>query len=187
MERFEICLAGHGGQGLVLAGKILAEALALYHGKQVVQTQSYGPEARGGASRSEIVVSSSPIDYPKVTKPDLLLTLNQESLNRYLPNLKEEGILVADAENTKEIPPGKFKSYSLPITQLAKAELGKTIFSNIIALGAIAAITGIIPREPLEKAVISNVPAASREMNKKALDLGFRAGEEAAKSAGRSH
>jgi 2-oxoglutarate ferredoxin oxidoreductase subunit gamma len=182
MERFEISLSGHGGQGLVLAGKILAEALALQEGKNVVQTQSYGPEARGGASRSEIVVSDAPIDYPKTTRLDLLLALNQESLHRYLPNLKEGGILVIDPFRVKEVPEGKFKLYRLAITTLAKTELGKTIFGNIIALGAIAAISRLIAREPLEKAVFSYVPEATREANKKALEIGYQAGEAALKA-----
>lgn len=179
MGRYEICLSGHGGQGMVLGGKILAEALALYSEKNVVQTQSYGPEARGGASRSEIVISDEPIDYPKVTHPDLLLALNQEALNRYRPNLKEGGILVIDPFGVKNIPAGKFKLYRVSVTQLAKSELGKTIFGNIIALGAIAAISKLIPKEQLEKAVLSYVPEATRELNQKALEIGYKAGEKA--------
>lgn len=181
MSRFEICLAGHGGQGMVLGGRILAEALALYSGKYVVQTQSYGPEARGGTSKSEIVVSDEPIDYPKVTKLDLLLALNQESCNCYLPNVKEGGILILDPFGVKNIPQGKFKVYRIPITHLAKSELGKIIFGNVIALGAIAAISKLIPREYLEKAVLSYVPEVTREVNQKALENGYKAGEEALK------
>jgi len=181
MAKLEICLAGSGGQGLILAGKILAEALALYGGKNTVQTQSYGPEARGGASRSEIIVSDEEIDYPKVTKPDLLLALNQESITRYLPNLKAGGTLVIDPFGVKEAPKGNFKVYSIDVTHLAKSELGKIIFGNIIALGAIAAITNLIPRETLEKGVLKYVPEATRDLNKKALEIGYRAGAEALK------
>lgn len=181
MGRFEICLAGHGGQGLVLAGKILAEALALQAGKNVVQTQSYGPEARGGASRSEIVVSDESIDYPKVTKLDLLLALGQESCDRYLSNLKEDGILIIDPLGVKNTPRGKFKVFTIPITHLAKSQLGKIIFGNIIALGAISTITGIIPKDLLEKTVLSYVPERSKEANQKALEIGCQAGKEALK------
>lgn len=182
MSRFEICLSGSGGQGLVLAGKILAEAIALHGGKQVVQTQSYGPEARGGASRSEIVVSDDAIDYPKITRLDLLLALTQESLTKYLPNLKEGGTLVIDPFGVKNPPSGKFKLYSIPVTHIAKDQLGKVIVSNIVALGAIATLTNLISKEALEKTVLSYVPEATKELNRKALLTGFRAGEEALKA-----
>lgn len=181
MGRFEICLAGHGGQGLVLGGKILGEAIALHSDKNVVQTQSYGPESRGGASRSEIVVSDEPIYYPKVTKLDLLLALSQESVKKYLTNLKADGVLVIDPFGVKEIPSGSFKVFTVPVMQTAKAELGKVIFGNIIALGAIAAITRIIALEHLETAVGNNVPARFREDNKKALSIGYRLGSAALK------
>ncbi len=177
MGRFEICLAGHGGQGLVLAGKILGEALALYGGKNVVQTQSYGPESRGGASRSEIVVSGEPIYYPKVTKLDLLLALSSESVKKYLPNLKAGGTLIIDPFGVKETPAGQYKVYSLPITQTAKTELGKTVFGNIIALGAIAALTKIISPADLERSVLANVPQRYKDDNKKALAIGLRLGQ----------
>lgn len=179
MGRFEICLSGHGGQGMVLAGKILAEAVAIYQNKNVVQTQSYGPEARGGTSRSEIIISDQEIDYPKTTKLDLLLALNQESCNKYSSNLKEGGILIADPLGIKNIPSGNFMVYSIPITQLAKNQLGKTIFGNIIALGAIAAISEILSKEDLEKTVLKYVPEKTKDLNKKALDLGYKTGEEA--------
>lgn len=182
MGRFEICLSGHGGQGMVLAGRILAEALALQAGKYVAQTQSYGPEARGGASRSEIVVSEEPIDYPKVTQLDLLLALNQASLDRYHRNLKEGGILIIDPFQVKNIPAGKFKFYSIPITHEAVSQLGKNIFGNIIALGAIAAITKLIDKDKLEKTVLAYVPPLTKELNQKALEIGFRLGEEALKN-----
>ena len=179
MSRFEICLSGHGGQGMVLGGKILAEAIALYSDKNVVQTQSYGPEARGGASRSEIVVSDEPIDYPKITKLDLLLALSQKSCDNYIKNLKEGEILLIDPFSVKNIPQGKFRVYSIPITHLAKTEVGKIIYGNAIALGAICAISGIVSKESLEKTLLSYVPDKTREANKKALEFGYNAGKEA--------
>ena len=177
MSRFEICLAGHGGQGMVLAGKILGEALALYSDKNVVQTQSYGPESRGGASRAEIVISDEPIYYPKVTKLDLLLALSQESVNKYAANLKENGILIIDPFGVKDLPTGKLKIYSVPIMQISKDELGKVVFGNIIALGAIATLTNIIAPESLEKSVLANVPAKFKDDNKKAFAIGLRLGQ----------
>ncbi|MBI5399023.1 2-oxoacid:acceptor oxidoreductase family protein [Candidatus Saganbacteria bacterium] len=182
--RFEICLAGHGGQGLVLAGKILGEAIALHSRKNVVQTQSYGPESRGGASRSEVVISDETINYPKVTRLDLLLALSQESVKKYLLNLKDDGILIVDPFGVKETPSGKYKIYSLPIMQTAKNELGKMIFGNIVALGAIAALTRIIPLEHLEQAVLNNVPQKFQADNKRALQIGFKLGETVQKGNG---
>lgn len=181
MSKFEICLAGSGGQGLITAGKILGEAIALHSAKNVVQTQSYGPESRGGASRAELVVSDEPIDYPKVIKLDLLLALTQESVKKYLTNLKANGILIIDPFGVKEIPSGDFKVYNIPIMQTSKAVLGKIIFGNILALGAIDAITKIIALEHLETAVANNVPARFREDNKRALSIGYRLGEIALK------
>lgn len=179
--RFEICLAGSGGQGLITAGKILGEAVALHTDKNVVQTQSYGPESRGGASRAELVISDEPIYYPKVIKLDLLLALTQESVKKYLANLKAGGVLIVDPFGVKEIPTGDFKVYSIPVMTTSKAELGKVIFGNIIALGAIAAITKIIPLADLEKSVLANVPERYRDFNKQALNIGFKLGEEALK------
>lgn len=181
MERFEICLAGSGGQGLITAGKILGESIALHSDKNVVQTQSYGPESRGGASRSEIVISDMPIYYPKIRKLDLLLALTQESVKKYISNLKDGGILVVDPFGVKEIPSEKYKTYSVPITQTSKEKLGKAIFGNIIALGAIAAITKIVPIGDLEKSVLSNVPKKFQEDNKKALAIGYQLGMDAIK------
>ena len=126
-----------------------------------------------------MVVADEPIDYPKTTGLDLLLALNQESLDRYLKNLKAGGTLIVDPFRVKNTPSGKFKVYSLPITELAKKELGKVIFGNIISLGAIAAVTGVIEKELLEKTVLSYVPEMTRDLNKKALEIGFRAGSEA--------
>jgi 2-oxoglutarate ferredoxin oxidoreductase subunit gamma len=181
MSRFEICLAGSGGQGLITAGKILGEAIALHTSKNVVQTQSYGPESRGGASRAELVVSDEPIYYPKVVKLDLLLALTQESIKKYLANLKAGGTLIVDPSGVKDVPAGDFKVYNIPIMQTSKAELGKVIFGNILALGAIAALTKIIPLADLETSVLSNVPERFRDDNKKALGIGFKLGTEAAK------
>lgn len=172
MTRYEICLSGSGGQGLILAGKILGQAIALNTNKNVVQTQSYGPEARGGASRSEVVVSDETIYYPKVIKLDLLVALTQESCDKYTQNLKDGGILIVDPLYVKSIKNEKFKVYSIPFTQIAKNELGKSIFANIIVLGALSAITNLIDKNYLEETMLSYVPKATVEANKKAFERG---------------
>ena len=172
-KRFEIRLAGSGGQGLVLAGVILAEAAGIYDGKFVCQTQSYGPEARGGASKAEVVISDAEIDYPKAIRPDVILALNQKSLDAYLGDLKAEGVLLVDADLVQEVP--ETGALSIPFTRLAR-EAGRELVANIVALGALAAITGAVSPEALKAAVLARVPAGSRELNERALEAGLAAG-----------
>jgi 2-oxoglutarate ferredoxin oxidoreductase subunit gamma len=168
--RYEIRLAGSGGQGLILAGIILAEAAGIYDGKFVCQNQSYGSEARGGASKSEIVISDEEIDYPKAINPDVFLAMNQKSLDTYIFNLKPEGMLIVDASSVREVP--STRAVAIPFTEIARQELGKTMVANIVALGALAALTGAVTLTGLEAAVLNRVPSATRELNRKALEAG---------------
>jgi len=170
--RFEIRLAGSGGQGLILAGIILAEAAGIYEGKFVCQTQSYGPAARGGASKAEVVLSDAEIDYPKAIRPDVLLALNQKSLDLYLSDLKPDGLLIVDATLVPEVPLDKF--IAIPFTQLAR-DLGREMVANIVALGSLAALTKAVTLDNLEKAVLARVPKGTEELNKKALEAGIDA------------
>ena len=167
--RFEIRLAGSGGQGLILAGIILAEAAGIYDGKFVCQTQSYGPAARGGASKAEVVISDAEIDYPKAIRPDVLLAMNQKSLDTYLADLKPEGLLIVDATLVPEVPLDRF--IAIPFTRIAR-DLGKEMAANIVALGALAALSGAVSLESLEKAVLARVPQGTGELNQKALAAG---------------
>lgn len=171
--RYEVRLSGSGGQGLVLGGVILAEAVALYEGINAVQTQSYGPEARGGASKSEVIISDSDIDYPKATKIDLLLALTQEACEKYSPDLKDGGIILADSRMVTELPKGDYKVYHLPIIDTAKEKVGKVFVANIVALGAIAGLIDEVSFESVEKAVLKRVPKGTEELNKRALKLGY--------------
>ena len=172
-QRYEVRLSGSGGQGLVLGGVILAEAVALYEGLNAVQTQSYGPEARGGASKSEVIISDEEIDYPKATAIDLLLTLTQESCDKYSPDLKDGGIILADSRMVTKLPEGNYKVYHLPIIDTAKEKVGKVFVANIVALGAIARLVDSVSIESVEKAVLSRVPKGTEELNKRALKLGY--------------
>lgn len=171
MEKYEIRLSGSGGQGLLLAGIILAEG-AIYDGKNAVQTQSYGPEARGGASKSEVIISTDAIDFPKVRECDILLALTQKAYDQYSEGLKDDGILIID----NSVNPGAVKNkkvYSVPIIDTAAQKLGKPMVTNIVALGAIVGITKVITNESLEKAVLDKVPKGTEELNKKALSMGY--------------
>ena len=171
-ERFEIRLAGSGGQGLILAGIILAEAAGVYDGKFVCQTQSYGPEARGGASKAEVVISDAEIDYPKAIQPDVLLALNQKSLEAFSSDLKPGGLLLVDADLVKEAPASRV--LALPFTRIAR-ELGRAMAANIVALGALAQLTGAVSLESLTAAVLARVPKGTEDLNRRALAAGVAA------------
>ncbi|MBI5656540.1 MAG: 2-oxoacid:acceptor oxidoreductase family protein [Geobacter sp.] len=171
--RYEIRFSGAGGQGLILAGVIMAEAASIYQGIQAVQSQSYGPEARGGASKSEVIISDTAIDYPKVTKCDALLALTQEACDKYSHDLKEGGVLLIDSDLVLRQPEGNFKVTKFNITNTAKNEVGREIVTNIVALGAMVALTGVVSKENAEKAVLARVPEAFLELNKKAFNIGY--------------
>ncbi|MBM3470047.1 MAG: 2-oxoacid:ferredoxin oxidoreductase subunit gamma [Armatimonadetes bacterium] len=177
-SRWEATLAGSGGQGLITAGIILAEA-AVLAGLNAVQTQSYGPESRGGATRAEVVIADGEIDYPKVTNPDALLVLTSEAHRRYGRRLKEGGLLVADLDLVGEVPSGPYRLVRVPITRIAREELGREIVANIVALGVLAALTHVVPTEALERAVLERVPAGTEELNRLALGRGMEAGRQA--------
>ena len=172
-SRYEIRFSGAGGQGLILAGVIMAEAASIFQGIQAVQSQSYGPEARGGASKSEVIISDGPIDYPKVTQCDALLALTQEACDKYSHDLKEGGVLLIDSDLVLRQPEGNFKVTKFNITNTAKNEVGREIVTNIVALGAMVALTGVVSKDNAEKAVLSRVPEAFLELNKKAFNLGY--------------
>ncbi len=175
--RYEIRLSGSGGQGLILAGKVLAEAAAIYDGKNATQSQSYGPEARGGSSRSEVIISDEDIDYPKAVNIDFLLALTQEACDKYWRDVKENGIILVDSGFVNKCPEGKFRIYSVPITEIAEKETGKTLVANIVALGMIVELTGIVSKEAMESAILSRVPKGTEELNLKALRAGINAAQ----------
>jgi len=171
-SRYEIRLAGSGGQGLILAGIILAEAAGIYEGKFVCQTQSYGPEARGGTSKAEVVISDAEIDYPKAIQPDVLLAMNQKSLDKYIVGVKPGATLLVDADLVTEVPLSQ--TIAIPFTRIAR-DLGKTMVANIVALGAVAQITGVVSLDSLTAAVLARVPKGTEDLNRKALEAGVNA------------
>lgn len=175
-QKVEIRLSGSGGQGLILAGLILAEAAAIYEGKNAVQTQSYGPEARGGSSKSEVIISNQEILFPKTTRLDYLLALNQESCDRYARDLKEDGLLLVDADAVDHVPP--VRTVSLPFVRIAREKVGRIMTTNIVCLGALVNLSNVVSKESLKKAVLSRVPRGTEELNLKALQLGYQLSEE---------
>ena len=174
-RRYEIRLAGTGGQGAILAGIILADA-AIRDGKNAVQTQSYGPEARGGASRSEVVISAGEIDYPKVLEPDITLCMSQEACDRYSTQRRENGLLILDTDHVSRAP--TTRAARIPLTSLARKVTGRTITANVVALGVLGGLTHIVSRESLEEAVKARAPEGTAEINLKALAAGYEAAEQ---------
>jgi len=176
VKKIELRLSGFGGQGLITAGIILAEA-AILDGMNAVQSQSYGPEARGGASKSEVIISKEEIDYPKVADADLCLSMSQEACDKYADQTCADGILILDSGYVKNPPTFSGQIYSVPITKIATEKVGRGIVANIVALGVINAITGIVTEQSLETAVLERVPPKTRDLNLKALQLGYKAAQ----------
>jgi len=177
--RKEVRIAGFGGQGVILAGIVIGKAAALYDGLQAVQTQSYGPEARGGASRTELVISDEEIDYPKVHHPDIFVAMSHEALLAYLDGLKPGGILIIDPDMVIEdeissfITEHNIQVYHAPATRTADEKVGLRIVANIVMIGAITGFTGIISEEAARKAIAASVPPGTEDKNLSAFKAGM--------------
>jgi 2-oxoglutarate ferredoxin oxidoreductase subunit gamma len=179
-SRYEIRLSGSGGQGLILMGIILAEAIGIYDGKYVAQTQSYGPEARGGSSKSEVIVSDEEIDYPKAIKLDLLLAMNQKSCDEFFPDLKPDGALIVDSTFVTQLPTPK--AFQIPFTRIAREKFKKEVVANIVALGALSQLTPVVSPKAVESAVLARVPKGTERLNRDALKAGMNAAKQAKKT-----
>ena len=173
--RKEIRICGFGGQGIVLSGVILGKAASVYSEYHAVQTQSYGPEARGGASRSEIVISDAPVGFPGVMEADVLVAMSQPAFDKYTGDLKEDAVIIVDPSLV--IDTEGFNTVGIEFTALAD-DLGRKIVANIIMLGSLVKLTGVVSEEALTKAVLETVPPKTIELNKEALQAGFKAAEE---------
>jgi len=171
-KHYEVRLAGTGGQGAILAGILLAEA-AVRDGKNVAQSQSYRPEARGGASRSEVVISDGEIHYPKVIQADITLCMSQEACDQYGRQTRKDGILILDADHVIRAP--TTRAVRVPMTSLARDVTGQEIVANVVGLGLLVGLTGIVSREALEAAVRERAPQGSADVNLKALAAGLEA------------
>jgi 2-oxoglutarate ferredoxin oxidoreductase subunit gamma len=187
LDRYEIRLSGSGGQGLVLAGLILAEASGIYEGKHVVQTVSYGPAARGGTSRADVVVSDKDIDYPKAMGLDILLAMNQMACDESAGELKPQGLLVVDSNLVTQVTYPR--SVKIAFTKIAREKCGREQMANIVALGALSKLipvtpqgTGVVSLEAMEAAVMARIPKGTEKLNKLAFDEGVKAAEEIQKS-----
>lgn len=172
-DRYEIRLSGSGGQGMILASVILAEAATLEAENYVCQTQSYGPEARDGKCKAEVIICNKFIDYPKVIKLDMLLAMNQESCDAYFYDFKPNGLLLVDSTFVEQIPTSRV--IAIPFTQIARETTGGALAANMVALGAISRLCPVVSRKNLEAALAARLPADSLVMNRKAFKAGVEA------------
>lgn len=178
--RTEVRFAGFGGQGIIRSGLILSMAACIYSDKNAVQTQSYGPESRGGSCKSEVVIADEEIDFPKVDDPDIVMVMSQEAYYKYGVTAKKGGVVLVDPDMvTDRNDPREVKMFDVPATKIAN-EVGKTIVANVVMLGALTAITGIVTPEAVRKAILRNVPKGTEELNMTAFEKGYNYGTQLA-------
>jgi len=169
--------SGSGGQGVITAAIILAEAAVLYDNLTAVQSQSYGPEARGGATRSDVIISDTTINYPKVIQPNVLVCLTQEAYNKFYTIIRPGGLLMTDSRYVKIQRKADAKQRELPIYATVMEEIGKPIVFNICMLGALLALTNLVRPESVMKVIETRIPKGFLELNQKALDIGLKLGK----------
>ena len=175
--RIEIRFAGFGGQGIIKSGIITASAASIHAGKNAVQTQSYGPESRGGACKSEVVISDEEIDFPKVVEPDILVLMSQHAYIDYVDDVKAGGTVILDPDMIpREKDSKNVKVFHVPATKIAE-ELGRKIVANIVMLGAFVAITGVLDEKAVKEAVKENIPKGTEELNLAAFQKGYEYGK----------
>lgn len=172
MGRKEIRVAGFGGQGIVLSGSIVGKAASIFDKGFAALTQSYGPEARGGSCRAEVIVSDVPIDYPYVVSPQVQIILSQDAYAEYGRNAPPETLLILDSDLVKIDPSQNAKPLSIPASRMAQ-DLGRPVVANIIMLGFLAARSDIVSCKALKKAILDSVPAGTEDFNMKAFELGY--------------
>ena len=178
MERCRLVFSGSGGQGVITAAIILAEAAVLYENLDAVQSQVYGPAARGGATRSDIIISESKINYPKVIQPNVLVCLTQEAYNKFYPIIRPGGLLITDNRYVKIQKQVDALQKELPMYRTVMEKIGKPIVFNICMLGTVISLTDLVKAESIMKVLTNRIPSSFLEMNQKALDLGIKLGSE---------
>ncbi|MCX7844919.1 MAG: 2-oxoacid:acceptor oxidoreductase family protein [Candidatus Bipolaricaulota bacterium] len=170
--RAELRIAGFGGQGVISAGRIAGQAAVLYDGKQATFTQSYGPEARGGACAAEVVISDTPVAYPLLTIPDVAILMSQEAYEKYAHEVKPGGLLIVDPDLVRHEARADVRLLRVPATRIAES-LGRKIVANVVMLGALAAAWPVVSKEALLQAVLASVPAHTRDLNQRAFEAGY--------------
>ena len=178
MERVRIVFSGSGGQGVITAAILLAEAAVLYEGLEATQSQSYGPEARGGATRSDVIITDRPIRFPKVIQPNILICLTQESYNKFYGIIRPGGMLLTDSRFVTTERKVDARQFELPMFRTVMDKIGKPIVFNIFMLGTLIGLTDLMRAESIMKVLEKRIPSHFLEMNRKALELGLALGQE---------
>lgn len=185
--RTEVRFAGFGGQGIIRSGLILSMAACIYSERNAVQTQSYGPESRGGSCKSEVVIADEEVDFPLISEPDIMVLMSQEAYIKHVNAAKKGTIILVDPDmipvRTDSV---KSETYEVPATRIAR-ELGKAIVANVVMLGALTAITKVASAEAMKKAVVRNVPKGTVELNLKAFEKGYNYGKKTLNAKGRNN
>lgn len=178
MALTEIRITGFGGQGVILCGYIIGKAASIFNNQHATLTQSFGPEARGSACSAQVIVSDTPVLYPYVVTPQILIALSQDGYMTHKDNVTDDCIIVYEKDLVRLENHGpKVKTHGVPATRLAE-ELGRKIVLNIVMLGVFGAVTNLMPREALARAVETSVPAGTQELNLKAFNKGYEYGLE---------
>jgi 2-oxoglutarate ferredoxin oxidoreductase subunit gamma len=174
----EIRIGGFGGQGVILAASVIGKACAIFDGHYATMTQSFGPEARGGSSSAQVILSTEPILYPYVTQPEILVVMSQEACTRFVPQLKPGGILITEQDLVRvgQMPNG-VRAFGVPATRLAE-ELGRKVVLNVVMVGFFGAVTNLLDPDSLRKAVEDSVPPAMAKLNLQAFDKGYEYGSQ---------
>ncbi len=182
MQLTEIRVAGFGGQGVIMAAIVIGKAASIYEGGYATMTQNFGPEARGGACSAQLILSGTPVLYPYVTNPDIMVVMSQEAYVKFAPELKPTGMLIVEQDMVRisNLPAGT-RVYSCPATRIAE-ELGKKMVLNVVMVGFFAAVSKALTPESLRQAVLASVPPAFKDLNQKAFDAGYKYGMEHAET-----
>jgi 2-oxoglutarate ferredoxin oxidoreductase subunit gamma len=173
-NKVEIRLCGFGGQGVILAGFIIGQAATVYDHRHAILTQDYGPEARGGSCRADVIISDSPIPYPYITSPDILIALSQDAYNKYLPSVVEDTMIIFDEDLVKIENLEGNKCMPMPARRIAE-KLGRLAVANVVMLGFVTAATKIVSTEAIKQSVLSAVPPHTAKLNMNAFEEGFLA------------
>jgi 2-oxoglutarate ferredoxin oxidoreductase subunit gamma len=181
-KHFEARLSGEGGQGVIMGGRILAEAAILQEGRYAVQSPTYGSRVRGGATKVDIIVSDEEIIYPRATSINFFLSLAQEAFNRYRSDLAGEAIILVDKNLVPNVPDESYTTYRFPFVEVAKNDFGNVILSNIIALAVMVELTGVVSNEALWRTIEVSVPKKYLELNRQAMERGFQVAAELRRS-----
>lgn len=176
MRLSEIRIAGFGGQGVILCASIIGKAACIYQDGYATMTQSFGPEARGGACSAQVILSDEPVLYPYVTQPDVLVVMSQEAYTRFAPEVKPGGLLLLERDLVKvDSVKNLARVHSIPATRLAE-ELGRKMVLNVVMVGFFGAVAGLVQPQALREAVAASVPPALKDLNLRAFDKGYEYG-----------